>query len=109
MQIPNQFQNKDKNIQRSAESVSSPNKINKKFKIQESPKVGGSRGLVKVSERQQTEKVAEKKQPEEVAEEVAERRQPKEVVERQKPSDKRSCNAVSFGNIPEVITLFINS
>jgi hypothetical protein len=61
-----------------------------------------------VSERQQTEKVAERKQPEEVAE-VAERRQPKEVVERQKPSDKRSCNAVSFGNIPEVITLFINS
>ena len=62
-----------------------------------------------MSERQQTEKVAETKQPEEVAEEVAERRQPKEVVERQKPSDKRSCNAVSFGNIPEVITLFINS
>ena len=61
-----------------------------------------------MSERQQTEKVAERKQPEEVAE-VMERRQPKEVVERQKPSDKRSCNAVSFGNIPEVITLFINS
>ena len=73
------------------------------------PKVGGSSGLVKVSERQQTEKVAEKKQPEEVVEEVAERRQPKEVVERQKPSEKRSCNAVSFANIPEVITLFINS
>ncbi|XP_039686987.1 uncharacterized protein [Medicago truncatula] len=43
--IPNQFQNKDKSIQRSAESVSSPNKNNKKFKIQESPKVGGSSGL----------------------------------------------------------------
>jgi uncharacterized membrane protein len=63
----------------------------------------------KVSERQKTEKVAEKKQPEEVVEEVMERRQPKEVVERQKPSDKRSCNAVSFGNIPKVITMFINS
>ena len=62
-----------------------------------------------MSERQQTEKVVETKQPEEVAEEVSERRQPKEVVERKKPSDKRSCNAVSFGNIPEVITLFINS
>jgi len=62
-----------------------------------------------VFERQKTEKVAGRKQPEEVAEEVAERRQPKEVVERQKPSDRRSCNAVSFVNIPEVITLFINS
>ena len=45
MSIPNQFQNKDKNIQRSAGSVSSPNKNNKKLKIQESPKVGGSSGL----------------------------------------------------------------
>ncbi|XP_024639753.2 uncharacterized protein [Medicago truncatula] len=99
--IPNQFQNKDKNIQRSAKSVSSPNKDNKTFKIQESPKVGGSSGLAKVSERQQTEKVAEWKQPEEVAEEVVERRQPKEVAERQKPSDKRSSNVVSFGNIQE--------
>jgi len=45
MSIPNQFQNKDKNIQQCAESVSPPNKNNKKFKIQESPKVGGSSGL----------------------------------------------------------------
>jgi len=65
-------------------------------------------------ERQQTNEIIETHQPERVAErqhaqKVAERRQPKEVVERQKPSDKRSCNAVSFGNILEVITLFINS
>ncbi|XP_058784632.1 uncharacterized protein LOC131659460 [Vicia villosa] len=44
--IPGQSQIKGKNIQRSVEySVSSPKKSNKRFKIEESPRVGGSTGL----------------------------------------------------------------
>ncbi|CAI8617292.1 unnamed protein product [Vicia faba] len=44
--IPGQSQNKGNNIQHSVEySVSSPNKSNKKFKIEESPRVGGSAGI----------------------------------------------------------------
>ncbi|CAK8533623.1 unnamed protein product [Lathyrus sativus] len=43
---PDQSQNKVKNTQRSVDSVSSPNKSNKKFKIEESPRVGGSTSLV---------------------------------------------------------------
>ncbi|KAL6572505.1 hypothetical protein OROMI_013463 [Orobanche minor] len=43
--IPVQSQNNDKNVQRSVESVSSPNKSKKQNKIQESPKVGGSTAL----------------------------------------------------------------
>ncbi|XP_058783695.1 uncharacterized protein LOC131658417 [Vicia villosa] len=43
---PDQSQNKAKNTQRSVDSVSSPNKSNKKSKIEESPRVGGSTGLV---------------------------------------------------------------
>ncbi|CAI8599862.1 unnamed protein product [Vicia faba] len=45
-EIPGQSQNKGNNIQHSVEySVSSPNKSNKKFKIEESPRVGGSTGI----------------------------------------------------------------
>ncbi|CAK8533504.1 unnamed protein product [Lathyrus sativus] len=43
---PDQSQNKVKNTQRSVDSVSSPNKSNIKFKIEESPRVGGSTNLV---------------------------------------------------------------
>ncbi|XP_058760645.1 uncharacterized protein LOC131633993 [Vicia villosa] len=44
--IPDQSQIKGNNIQRNVEySVSSPNKSNKRFKIEESPRVGGSTGL----------------------------------------------------------------
>ncbi|XP_058741560.1 uncharacterized protein LOC131613937 [Vicia villosa] len=44
--IPDQSQIKGKNIQHTVEySVSSPNKSNKRFKIEESPRVGGSTGL----------------------------------------------------------------
>ncbi|KAL6574303.1 hypothetical protein OROHE_001207 [Orobanche hederae] len=47
--IPVQSQNKDKNVQRSVESVSSPNKSKKQNKVQESPKVGGSTALANLS------------------------------------------------------------
>ncbi|CAK8533436.1 unnamed protein product [Lathyrus sativus] len=43
---PDQSQNKVKNTQRSVDFVSSPNKSNKKFQIEESPRVGGSTNLV---------------------------------------------------------------